>query len=65
MPSIPRIRESDILRWTDEFYSRRGQKHFEQGTIYDQRRQGITIKSKCTGTQTPLIVRLKEENGNP
>jgi len=54
MSSIPRIRKSDILRWTDEVYFQRGQKYFEQGAIYDQQRQGMTLKSKCFGTQAPF-----------
>lgn len=54
MPSIPRITKSDIRRWTDEVYFQRGQKYSEQEPIYDQRRQGMTIKSKCSGTQAPF-----------
>ncbi len=54
MVSIPRIKESAILRWTDEVYFQRGQKYFEQGAIYDQRRQGMMLKSKCSGTQAPF-----------
>ena len=54
MPSIPRIKESSVRRWTDEVYFQRGQKYLEQGAIYDQHRQGMTIKSKCAGTQAPF-----------
>jgi len=54
MPSIPRIKESAIRRWTDDAYFHRGQNYFEQGAIYDQRRQGMTLKSKCSGTQSPF-----------
>lgn len=54
MPSIPRIKKSDITRWTDETRFQRGLKYYEQGAIYDQRRQGMTLKSKCSGTQAPF-----------
>src|SRR5919109_4978825 len=54
MSSIPRIKESAVRRWTDEVYFQRGQNYFEQGAIYDQRRQGTTLKSKCSGTQAPF-----------
>jgi len=54
MSSIPRITKSDILQWTDEVYFQRGQKYFEREAIYEQRRQGMAIKSKCSGTQAPF-----------
>ena len=54
MSSIPRITKSDLLQWTDEVYFQRGQKYFEREAIYEQRRQGMTIKSKCSGTQAPF-----------
>ena len=54
MSFIPRIKESAVRRWADEVYFQRGQNYFEQGAIYDQRRQGMTLKSKCSGTQAPF-----------
>ncbi|HJR79441.1 MAG TPA: SWIM zinc finger family protein [Anaerolineales bacterium] len=54
MSSIPPITKSDILQWTDKVYFERGQKYFERGAIYEQRRQGMAIKSKCSGTQAPF-----------
>jgi len=54
MPSIPRIKKSDITRWTDETYFQRGLKYYEQGAIYDQQSQGMTLKSKCSGSQAPF-----------
>ncbi len=54
MPSIPHLTKSDVLRWTDEVYFQRGQKYFDKGAIYDQRRQGMTLKSKCSGAQAPF-----------
>jgi uncharacterized Zn finger protein len=46
MPSIPRIKKSDISCWTDEAYFQRGLKYYEKGTIYDQQRQGIGSSKK-------------------
>jgi uncharacterized Zn finger protein len=54
MSTIPRIKESDVRNWTDDVYFQRGQKYYEQGAIYDQRKQGITLKSKCSGSQAPF-----------
>lgn len=54
MPAIPRIKKSDITRWTDEEYFQRGLKYYEQGAIYEQRCEGMTLKSKCSGSQAPF-----------
>jgi len=54
MPTIPHIKTSDVVRWTDDVYFKRGQKYFEREAIYDQRREGMTLKSKCSGTQAPF-----------
>ncbi|MCX6058631.1 MAG: hypothetical protein NTW69_10830 [Chloroflexi bacterium] len=54
MSSIPRISKSIIAHWTDNAYFQRGQKYYEQGAIYEQRIQGMTIKSKCSGSQAPF-----------
>jgi len=54
MSSIPRISKSIIAHWTDNVYFQRGQKYYEQGAIYEQRIQGMTIKSKCSGSQAPF-----------
>ena len=54
MSSIPRISKSIITHWTDDVYFQRGQKYYEQGAIYEQRIQGMTIKSKCSGSQAPF-----------
>lgn len=51
MSSIPRISKSIIAHWTDNVYFQRGQKYYEQGAIYEQQIQGMTIKSKCSGSQ--------------
>src|SRR5574341_940843 len=54
MTTIPRLTKSQIRNWTDEVYFQRGQTYYEQGAIYDQRRQGMALKSKCSGTQAPF-----------
>ncbi len=54
MSSISRITKSDIKHWTDDVYFQRGQKYYEQGSIYDQQQQGLTLKSKCSGSQAPF-----------
>ncbi len=54
MPSIPSLTRSDIENWTDEKYYQRGETCYRGGAIYDQRRAGMTTKSKCQGTQAPF-----------
>jgi len=54
MHTIPRLTKSDIRNWTDDVYFQRGQKYYEQGAIYDQKQQGMTLKSKCSGSQAPF-----------
>jgi uncharacterized Zn finger protein len=54
MSTIPHLTESDIRNWTDAVYYQRGQKYYEQGAIYDGRKQGMTLKSKCSGSQAPF-----------
>jgi hypothetical protein len=51
MATIPRLTKTDIRNWTDEIYFQRRQKYYEQGAIYDQKQQGMTLKSKCSGSQ--------------
>lgn len=54
MPTIPHITKSDVIRWTDEIYLQRGQSYYAGGAIYEQRRQGMMLKSKCSGSQAPF-----------
>src|SRR5690349_639081 len=54
MPAIPHIKQSDVRKWTDAVYFQRGQTYYEQGSIYDQRKQVMTLKSKCAGSQAPF-----------
>ena len=51
MSSIPRITKSDISNWTDDAYFKRGQSYYASGAIYEQRREGMKIRSKCSGSQ--------------
>ena len=54
MSSIPHITRSDVIKWTDNVYFQRGQNYYDRGVIYKQRQQGMTIKSKCSGSQAPF-----------
>ncbi len=54
MSSIPPLKKSDVSRWTDSVNFQRGLKYYEQGAVYDQRRQGMMLKSKCAGSQAPF-----------
>jgi uncharacterized Zn finger protein len=54
MSAIPLIKQTDVQKWTDDVYFQRGQNYYKQGAIYDQRKQGMTLKSKCAGSQAPF-----------
>ena len=54
MSSIPRIKISDVMNWTDDTYFKRGQAYYASGAIYEQRHEGMKIKSKCSGSQAPF-----------
>jgi len=54
MPPIPHITKSDVAHWTDNVYFQRGESYYTGGTIYDQKREGLTLKSKCSGSQAPF-----------
>ena len=54
MSAIPHIKKSDVRNWTDEVDYQRGQNYYKQGAIYDQRKLGMTLKSKCAGSQAPF-----------
>lgn len=54
MATIPRLTKTDIQNWTDKVYFQRGQNYFEQKAIYNQQRQGMILKSKCSGSQAPF-----------
>jgi len=54
MSSIPHIKISAVINWTDDAYFKRGQGYYASGAIYEQRREGMRIKSKCSGSQAPF-----------
>jgi hypothetical protein len=54
MSSISHIKKSDVINWTDEAYFKRGQGYYASGAIYERRREGMKIKSKCSGSQAPF-----------
>ena len=54
MSSIPRIKISDVINWTNDAYFKRGQGYYASGAIYEQRSEGMKIKSKCSGSQAPF-----------
>lgn len=54
MKTIPRLTRTHVQNWTDNTYFQRGQNYYEQGAIYEQRRDGMKIKSKCSGSQAPF-----------
>jgi len=54
MSTIPHIKTSDVINWTDDTYFKRGQAYYASGAIYEQRREGMKIKSKCSGSQAPF-----------
>jgi len=45
---------SDVINWTDDVYFKRGQGYYASRAIYEQRRDGMKIKSKCSGSQAPF-----------
>ena len=54
MSSIPRLTKSNVIKWTNDVYFKRGQSYYASGAIYEQRREGMRIKSKCSGSQAPF-----------
>ena len=50
MKLIPKITEADVMHWTNSAYFQRGKNYYRMGAIYNQRRQGMAIKSQCSGS---------------
>jgi len=50
MTEIPKITEADVMHWTNSAYFQRGQNYYRMGAIYNQRRQGMVIKSQSSGS---------------
>lgn len=51
MTDLPQLTENDIRRWTDERSFGRGRGYFQSGRILNPRRQGNTLKARCTGSR--------------
>ncbi len=51
MSTIPTISEEDILDFVDEGSFQRGKAYFRQHAIFNPRRQGMTLKASCYGSQ--------------
>jgi uncharacterized Zn finger protein len=49
--SSPRLTESEIRRWVGEASFERGLRYFQQGNIFNPRRQEQTLKARCLGSQ--------------
>ena len=47
----PQLTESDIRHWTGEASFGRGQGYFHRGHILNPRRQGNTLKARCSGSR--------------
>ena len=52
--TFPCLTKKDIRNWIDEAYFQRGQSYYAGGVIYEQRLEGMKIKSKCSGSQAPF-----------
>ncbi|MFL5690835.1 MAG: SWIM zinc finger domain-containing protein, partial [Ktedonobacteraceae bacterium] len=51
MSTIPTISEEDILDFFDEGSFQRGKAYFHQHAIFNPRRQNMTLKASCQGSQ--------------
>jgi len=51
MTDLPQLTENDIRRRTDERSFGRGRGYFQSGRILNPRRQGNTLKARCTGSR--------------
>jgi len=50
MSNIPKLTETDVRNWTNSAYFQRGQNYYHSGAIYNQRQEGMAIKSQCAGS---------------
>jgi len=49
--NIPKLTEADIRGWTDPRSFERGQRYYLTGHIINPRREGSTLKARCTGSR--------------
>ncbi|MGC9356736.1 MAG: SWIM zinc finger family protein, partial [Anaerolineae bacterium] len=50
MTDLPELTVQDVRNWTNPSYFQRGQSYYNQGRIYNPRRQGQLIKAQCQGS---------------
>jgi uncharacterized Zn finger protein len=50
MSNLPRITEKAILKRVGERSFKLGQRYAEDGSVFNCRRQGLTLKARCQGT---------------
>ncbi len=59
MATLPELTETDIHNWTDARSFERGKGYQRDGFILHPRRQGMTLKAQCLGSQpTPYRVQV-------
>lgn len=51
MSTIPTITEQDIRSLVGEANFQRGERYFRSGSIFETRRQGMTLKARCQGSR--------------
>lgn len=51
MVTIPKMSDREIISWVDEKSFGRGKRYFENGTIFDARKVGMTLKANCEGSR--------------
>jgi uncharacterized Zn finger protein len=51
MSVVPEVREGTIRKFAGERIFTRGQEYAYSGAIFDTRRQGMTLRSRCQGSQ--------------
>lgn len=59
MSTIPTVTKKTVHGWVDETSYLRGEQYARDGTILDARRQGMTLKARCAGSEvTPYRVQV-------
>jgi uncharacterized Zn finger protein len=62
--NYPKLSIKDIQAWVDPASFRKGEAYFRQYAIMEPRRQGMTLKARCSGSSAPsyrVEVALDEE----
>ncbi len=50
MASLPKLTEDDIRHWVGDTSFERGRPYARDGSIFNQRRQGLALKAQCQGS---------------